>query len=190
MSCFKENLNGEKIKEIVQSISNSEYDLVVREVDDVNQSAFASFKLEEGIFLAIIAKENEWEMFIIKNIGFRAVLLYRDDEIQMLSGKHDLSNIMIRNQNEIIFNFYEGSQERTRETRLNRERRRANQTNLIQRGKSMEFDTNLLPIDLSKYTEDSCILQYFERNDLVNKGKEYERRVHGYQFIDLPIEMI
>lgn len=172
MACRRENLTNSEIGEIINRSIANRYRLRKNHIDNNRGLSYYIYMLERGVSLIFIASVRGPELIIQKAVD-GGQILYHDDETQlytMMQGDNsELSNVKIRNGNEITFNEYKAPLEKYTESRHERDVRRADMINYRGRGKSMEFDTKSLLFDLSKYTNDECLLEYFERNDFVGK---------------------
>lgn len=189
MPCRRENLSRNDLEELVADIQVR--GLPIQDsVIDASGTFWVSFELHPILHLMFVLKDFNSEIYLERTINDRTAMIYRDDETDMLIGNIDFSNIKIRNEHEITFNEFRKSGGLSLETREEAHRRRSNIENLIGRGRSTRLGTNTdsFRIPLYEYTSNECVLEYFERNDLITKRPTIGNS--DMMFADLSIEMI
>lgn len=171
MSCSSESITNENVQMILHELSSQGYKVFQKSIGE--NKHFVTVTLDMTLELIFILTPDVPEIFLHRNIGKKEIN-YFDDETQIdaksSSGRKSiLENVKTRGEEEITFNEYKSYGDYWNRTRSERNRAHSDEEILIGRGKSMKFNTRLLPIDFYRYTQIPCLLEYFERNDFVRK---------------------
>lgn len=180
MSCFPEKITNEIVVDLIQTIGKK-YKGVEFKTDNQREIIWVSFEIGTNLYLKFIVKEDYCEILIIKELPDYTII-YRNDETQIIYGRRDFSNVKVIEESKIVFDE-SANPNGSDETREERNMRKEDSYYFIGENRTIDFETEILVLDLIRYISNECVLEYFRENEFVKINPQVV-------FIDIPIEQI